>query len=202
MERGPNTLSDAGVKALIKVEGVRHEVYIDTAGHPTIGVGHKIIANDKNLCEVTGMPDSSMVRELTGEQVQKLLFLDLETYEKGVLLEFDFDLPQHIFDALVLFCFNLGVRAFTGASFIPFIKNKQYSLAYSVIMQYNKTRYKVNGKTMFRTSPGLLKRRFVEVGIMSYPFVPPKCPAELSKPLFENALDIILDYYADFSRRV
>lgn len=198
MERGPNTLSNAGITTLVKLEGLRLERYTDIAGHDTIGVGHLILDKDHNLKQVTGM-DSMMVRELTEKQAMDLLFRDLDIFETHITTSFDFNLPQQIFDALVLFCFNLGRKAFDSASFIPYIENKEYLKAAKIMLQYNKVSYMNNGKKSYRTSPGLLKRRFVEIGIMAYPFLPTSKPEELSKPLYDNGLDLILEYYQNLS---
>ena len=87
-------------QALIEEEGVRHVVYRDVAGYPTVGVGHLIRPAD-NLRVGDRISDA---------QVMQFLEADLEEAEFGVQqLVGDLELYQHEFDALLDLVYNVGL---------------------------------------------------------------------------------------------
>ncbi|MEE4205630.1 MAG: lysozyme [Erythrobacter sp.] len=93
------TVSEEFRQALIEEEGVRHTVYRDVAGNPTVGVGHLVRPAD-------GLSVGDRVSE---RQVQAFLSADLAHAERAVRdLVGDLPLFQHEFDALVDLVFNVG----------------------------------------------------------------------------------------------
>jgi len=81
-------------------EGEKHDVYLDTAMNPTVGIGHKIRPN-----EVLKLGDT-----ITGEQIIDFFRHDLLHAEIGArnsLKRFE-ELPSEIQNVLVEMCFNLG----------------------------------------------------------------------------------------------
>ena len=98
-------VSERGIKLIKHHEGIRNRPYRCPAGLWTIGVGH-LIGDGKSLPE-------SWNRLFTKEEIDGILKRDLRRFELGVhkMLPNMF-LRQHEFDALVSFCFNLGLGCF------------------------------------------------------------------------------------------
>jgi lysozyme len=98
-------VSERGIKLIKHHEGVRNRPYRCPAGLWTVGVGH-LIGDGKSLPE-------SWNRLFTKEEIDGILKRDLRRFELGVhkMLP-NMPLRQSEFDALVSFCFNLGLGCF------------------------------------------------------------------------------------------
>ena len=98
-------VSKAAIALIKHHEGVRSRPYRCPANLWTVGVGH-LIGDGKLL------PDSYN-RNFTAEEIDGLLKSDLRRFELGVhkMLP-NVPLRQHEFDAIISFCFNLGLGAF------------------------------------------------------------------------------------------
>ena len=98
-------VSKAAIALIKHHEGVRSRPYRCPANLWTVGVGH-LIGNGKLL------PDSYN-RTFSAEEIDGILKSDLRRFELGVhkMLP-NVPLRQHEFDALVSFCFNLGLGCF------------------------------------------------------------------------------------------
>ena len=98
-------VSKAGIALIKHHEGVRSRPYRCPARLWTVGVGH-LIGNGKHL------PDSYN-RTFSEAEIDGLLKSDLRRFELGVhkMLP-NVPLRQHEFDAIISFCFNLGLGAF------------------------------------------------------------------------------------------
>lgn len=84
-------------------EGCRLDVYLDTEGLPTIGIGHLITENDPEYGKPVGY-------QVTEERVRKLFALDiLVTLEdcRALFSNWD-DLPEEVQLILANMAFNLG----------------------------------------------------------------------------------------------
>lgn len=100
-------MSDKGRAWLIRSEGVRRSMYLDTQGKPTIGVGHLVLPDEQHLLTAT----------LTDEQIDELLKRDLDRFERAVsATRTPVPLLQDQFDALVHFAFNVGVGAYNSST--------------------------------------------------------------------------------------
>ena len=98
-------VSARGIQLIKHHEGVRNRPYRCAAGLFTVGVGH-LIGDGKSL------PDS-WNRTFTQEEIDGLLKSDLRRFELGILKMLpNVPLRQCEFDALVSFCFNLGLGCF------------------------------------------------------------------------------------------
>lgn len=89
-------LSEAGLNLIKKSEGFRAETYLDIAGIPTIGYGHRLTPGEK-------FPNG-----LTEAQAAAILDGDVRQACSSVGLFVKVALTQGEFDALVDFVFNLG----------------------------------------------------------------------------------------------
>jgi lysozyme len=98
-------VSKAAIALIKHHEGVRSRPYRCPANLWTVGVGH-LIGDGKSL------PDS-WNRIFSQEEIDGILKSDLRRFELGVhkMLP-NVPLRQHEFDALVSFCFNLGLGCF------------------------------------------------------------------------------------------
>ena len=97
--------SERGLRLIRHHEGVRNRPYRCPANLYTVGVGH-LIGDGKSLPE-------SWNRTFSQEEIDGILKSDLKRFELGVhkMLP-NVPLRQHEFDALVSFCFNLGLGCF------------------------------------------------------------------------------------------
>jgi len=102
-------VSKAGIALIKHHEGVRSRPYRCPANLWTVGVGH-LIGDGKLL------PDSYN-RTFSQEEIDGILKSDLRRFELGVhkMLP-NVSLRQHEFDAIVSFCFNLGLGCFQRSS--------------------------------------------------------------------------------------
>ena len=98
-------VSKAAIALIKHHEGVRSRPYRCPANLWTVGVGH-LIGDGKSL------PDS-WNRTFTEVEIDGLLKSDLRRFELGVhkMLP-NVPLRQHEFDAIISFCFNLGLGCF------------------------------------------------------------------------------------------
>jgi lysozyme len=98
-------VSEHAIKLIKHHEGVRNRPYRCPAGLWTVGVGH-LIGDGKSL------PDS-WNRTFTEIEIDGILKSDLRRFELGVhkMLP-NVPLRQHEFDAIISFCFNLGLGCF------------------------------------------------------------------------------------------
>jgi lysozyme len=119
-------ISSAGIERLKRREGVVREMYRDSAGLPTIGVGHLLTKDELSSGKLyleSGAVD--WAGGLTDEQVDELLREDLATSEAALdatLLTVP-ELEQHQYDALVSFVFNVGARAFRDSTLLKRLKS-------------------------------------------------------------------------------
>ena len=98
-------VSERAIKLIKHHEGVRNRPYRCPANLWTCGVGH-LIGDGKSL------PDS-WNRTFSQEEIDGLLKSDLRRFELGISKMLpNVPLRQHEFDALVSFCFNLGLGCF------------------------------------------------------------------------------------------
>lgn len=102
----PRKMSEAGLAFLTQREGFSSTVYRDSAGHPTIGYGHKIVAGE----DFSGGITESAARELLAQDVTKAE----DTVRNSVKVE----LTQDQFDALVSFTYNVGPVAFSHSTLL------------------------------------------------------------------------------------
>lgn len=104
--------------SLIKVsEGFRSHVYLDVAGKPTIGFGHRLIQPD-NFQD--GIDEAFACH---------ILACDIDDAEEGVNRLVKVPLKQGQFDALVDFVFNLGAGRLAGSHLLKELNAGNYDAA-------------------------------------------------------------------------
>jgi lysozyme len=136
-------VSPEGRRVLEYFEGRRNDAYPDpaTGSDPwTIGVGH------------TG-PEVFKGLVWTDDLVDKTLSADLKKFEDGVQY-LTGELPQGLFDALVLFAFNVGLGNLTESTLLRKVRAGDLSGAAGEFQRWDKAA----GKSM----KGLRRRRAAE----------------------------------------
>jgi lysozyme len=98
-------VSKEAIKLIRHHEGVRAKPYKCPAGLWTVGVGH-LIGDGKTLPEAWN-------KTFTNEEIDGILAADLRRFEFGVSKMLpNVLLRQHELDAIISFCFNLGLGCF------------------------------------------------------------------------------------------
>jgi lysozyme len=107
-------LSTTGMQLLKNSEGFRSHVYLDVAGIPTIGYGHRLLHRD------------SFPNGIDEPQAANLLSCDVRDAEQAVQRMVKTPLTQGQFDALVDFCFNLGAGRLTTSKLLKYVNAGRY----------------------------------------------------------------------------
>ena len=120
-------MSPHGLELLEQWEGFKTTVYKDSAGLPTIGVGHLLTKSELSSGKITinGVP-VSYENGLTEQQVTDLLAQDVQPAAAAVNNNVKVPLDQNQFDALVSFTFNVGIGAFTSSTLLKVLNQGQY----------------------------------------------------------------------------
>jgi lysozyme len=122
-------MSADGRAKLMQREGVRTQAYRDSVGVWTIGVGHTAAAGPP-------APKPGMV--ISRAEVDQILSRDLVQYEKAVNDAVRVPLTQGQFDALVSFCFNIGIGGFKGSTVVRLLNKRDYRGAANAFMKWLK----------------------------------------------------------------
>jgi len=163
--------SKAMLQALKIIEGYKKEVYKDSVGLLTIGVGHLIQNNDKILAEILGVSPETIILDpaeldhivLTEAQVDELFSIDVERFEAAINKRLSFPVMQHEFDALVSFAFNIGVKNFDTSSVLKFLNQQAFSQAAESFINF-----RMAGRPL-KQSQGLVNRREFERLVFKFP---------------------------------
>jgi len=141
LDKNQKTASQECIELLKMFEGVRLERYLDSAGLPTIGVGHLI-------------RDGESFQKITLAQAEQLLKKDIAAAAKSVNRSAHLFLNQQQFDALVSFVFNIGVGNFEKSTMLRLLNKGQYKAAAG---EFDRWAY-----VKLELSKGLARRRAVE----------------------------------------
>ena len=118
-------ISYAGIEALKRREGVVSTMYRDTAGLPTIGVGHLLTKDELTSGKLALSVDWH--QGLTDAQIDELLRRDLDAAETAVATGVRVRLSSQQFDTLVSFAFNVGVTAFRQSTLVRLLNAGDYA---------------------------------------------------------------------------
>jgi len=150
----PVILSDEGLDAITAREGSVATMYRDSAGLPTIGVGHLLTKDELSSGKLTAL-GVDWHQDLTPRQITELLQEDTSAAARAVSVGVKVTLSQNQFDALCSFCFNVGTAAFLGSTLLKVLNAGDYA---SVPVQMQRWIY-AGGQV----SPILEERRRSEV---------------------------------------
>lgn len=157
MKQQQRRMSKAGIDVLIRWEGLELETYKDVAGYDTIGVGHLLKKSELYSGKVH-LFDGSVIdirHPITREQAIRILRDDLKRFRNAVNSRVKVAINQHQFDALVMFCFNVGVGAFEKSTLLKRLNAKRYSDVPNEFRKWTRS-----GGRVIR---GLINRREAEV---------------------------------------
>ena len=140
---GNKRTSQSGIELIKSHEGLRLNAYKCPAGVWTIGYGH-----------TSGVAPGMKIIEANAEN---LLKEDLLRFEIAVNRLVEVPLNQHQFDALVSFCFNVGIGAFENSTLLILLNKGRYEEA-----AYQFPRWVHGGGQKL---PGLIRRRKEERGL-------------------------------------
>ena len=158
-------MSAAGLRQLIESEKPMSRMYYCEAGHPTIGVGHEMTRSEVNTSKIH-LSDGTIIdfrdgRELSHDEIMRLLSDDLISREKVVCDSVTAPLDQHNFDSLVHFVFNIGRTAFMKSTLLKELNGFRYA---EVPGQIKRWKY-VTKNGVKVESRGLVNRRLTEVSM-------------------------------------
>jgi lysozyme len=137
--------SAAGMALLKKSEGFRGKVYLDVAGFPTIGYGHRLLHPE------------SFPAGITEDLAEHILACDVDDAEEAVQRLVKVPLRQGQFDALVDFVFNLGAGRLAASTLLKYLNSGNYDTAAQALLQWDHSGEK--------EVPALKARREAEVAL-------------------------------------
>jgi lysozyme len=149
-------MSQHGIDLLTQWEGFELNVYNDSAGLPTIGVGHLLTRSELTSGKIIigGVP-VKYSGGITQQQAETLLGQDLGPTEAAVNGGVKVTLSQNQFDALTSFTFNVGVGAFTASTLLRLLNQGQYAQVPEQLMRWTRA----GGRVV----QGLVNRRQNEI---------------------------------------
>ena len=155
-------MSENGLGLLQQWEGFKLQVYKDSAGFPTIGVGHLLTKPELTSGEIVigGVP-VQYAGGLTNQQTLDLLGQDVKPAEQAVNTGVKVPLNQNQFDALVSFTFNVGVGAFQSSTLLKVLNQQQYDEVPAQLLRWTRA----GGQVV----QGLVNRRQNEIKLWNDP---------------------------------
>ena len=133
-------LSAEGLK-LIKIwEGYRQRTFLDVAGFPTIGYGHRLLASE------------SFPNGIEEAQANEILARDVRGAEQTVTRLVKVALTQNQFDALVDFVFNLGQGKLTTSTLLKELNRGHYDAAREQLLRWDHAGTQENANLKARRS--------------------------------------------------
>lgn len=138
-------MTEAGIALIKEFEGFRSEAYVCQGGKWTIGYGHTAAA---------GEPSPKAGMKITEEAAEKILRLDLATFEAAVRKALKRPATPEQFSAMVSLAFNIGGGAFGKSTMVRRFNAGDIDGAAEALTWWNKA----GGKTL----RGLVRRREAE----------------------------------------
>jgi lysozyme len=152
--------SENGERKLVQAEGLKLEPYKCSAGHWTIGIGHKIKKGE-------------YFTSITEDDAYKILRQDVAPLVNFLNIHLKTIVTQNQFDALVMFLFNIGETQFLNSSVFEHLKSGKYEEATIPWSQWInvtvKEECKETGKMIKKLVPveGLINRRAMEIQLFN-----------------------------------
>lgn len=139
-------LTDLAISLLKAFEGFRGKVYVDVAGHATVGYGHLILPDERS---------TYLGKELTKYEAEKLLVSDFAKHLSEVItLTSGLGLLRHELEALGSLAFNIGVRRLAESTLMVEVRRGNRLDAAAEFLEWRKAGGQVQ--------PGLVRRRHIE----------------------------------------
>lgn len=120
-------IDQAGIEFIKSAEGFKNFIYADSAGLPTIGVGHLLTRDELNSGKIHIDGKAYKYHEgLPDDVIDRLLLRDLHIAELVVNSNVKVKLTQNQYNALVSFAFNVGVGAFRNSTLLKMLNAGDY----------------------------------------------------------------------------
>lgn len=110
-----NKTSNNCIELITRFEGMILKPYLCPANVPTIGIGSTYYEDGSKV----SMSD----KPITTERAKQLLKNTLLSYEDGVNSNVKTHINQNQFDALVSFCYNVGIANFKSSTLLRYVNN-------------------------------------------------------------------------------
>src|SRR5208283_1577717 len=120
-------LSAAGMELLKRSEGFRSHTYLDAAGYPTIGYGHRLLHPE------------SFPNGVDEKQAGEILASDVRDAEEAVARLVKVQMTQGQYDALLDFCFNLGEGKLSASTLLKELNDGRYDSAAELLLHWDHT---------------------------------------------------------------
>jgi lysozyme len=117
--------SAAGLELLKKSEGFRARVYMDAAGVPTVGYGHRLLHPD------------SFKDGISEAEANDILTSDVRHAMQAMERLVKVPLTQGQYDALVDFTFNLGAGRLAGSTLLKLLNKRRYEQAAAELLLWD-----------------------------------------------------------------
>ncbi|EEV87738.1 Phage-related lysozyme (muraminidase) [Cardiobacterium hominis] len=129
MTKPTRQMTKRGTELLIAREGSRSKMYLDSAGLPTIGVGHLLTRSELSSGKLYINGIAVRWRDgLSNDQIVHLFDHDNDVAETAVDSLIKVELADHQFDALASFTFNVGVDALRRSSLRRLLNAGDYAV--------------------------------------------------------------------------
>lgn len=151
-------ISENGLKFLKDAEGCVLHTYKDSAGYPTIGIGHLLsgIEKLKGFINIGGK-HVEFEHGITEQQALDLLAQDVKPAEDAVNTAVKVPITQNQFDALVSFAFNVGCGGFRQSTALKLLNEGKVDEVGPWLSKWNKAGGHVDD--------GLVSRRKAEIDL-------------------------------------
>jgi lysozyme len=136
----PMQLSAEGLNLVKRWEGYRQHTYLDVAGFPTIGFGHRLLASE------------SFPNGIEEAQANAILARDVRGAEQAVTRMVKVTLTQNQFDALVDFVFNLGQGKLAASTLLKELNLGHYDAACEQLLLWDRAGAQENATLKARRS--------------------------------------------------
>lgn len=118
-------LSASGLLLIKSSEGFRDHTYLDVAGVPTIGYGHRLLSHE------------SFPSGITEPEASALLASDARSAVEAIEHQVRVPLSQGQFDALADFCFNLGSGRLASSTLLSLLNAGRYDAAREQLLRWD-----------------------------------------------------------------
>jgi lysozyme len=118
-------LSETGLELIKRFEGFRERAYLDAAGLPTIGYGHRLLNPAQYPDGIGEQEAATMLRSDVQDAIR--------TIERMVTVP----LTQGQFDALVDFVFNLGCERLKRSTLLRALNGGRYQAAGEQLLRWD-----------------------------------------------------------------
>lgn len=126
-------MSNKGLAMLAHLEGIALTKYKDSVGVWTIGVG-------ATRTEIKNLASWPMDKKISIEEAFDLLRRSITRYENAINKNLKVDISQHMFDALVSWCYNVGTGWVAKSTIMRLINQgeRDKRRLYNALMMYKK----------------------------------------------------------------